>query len=177
MQQSPSADNPQPSALAWLAGLADGEGCFGLNVQKRRDRERLQVTPRFSLVNTSSRTIEYVDWILADFRIGHLVKKRKRHNPRHRQQWVVEVIGYKRMEKFLPLVLPFLVTKRYQAELMYAFVKYRLECWQQPNGGRSAGYDGMELEVHEVLKALNHSEGSETIDAATRLTRSLEWVR
>jgi hypothetical protein len=171
MQQSLSADNQQPSAveLAWLAGIIDGEGNLGLNVLFRKGRNRLQVAPRMTIVNTSEIMVRKIDDILNAMPVGHHIKNRPMHSKAHAQCYEIHINGYKRIASILPRVIPYLVAKKLNA------VNYRLANWKQANGGRGSGYDGVELEVHQALKALNHNhcEGSETMYAASRLIEKM----
>lgn len=175
MQQSSSADNPQPSIteLAWLAGFIDGEGSFGLNAQDRKDRQRLQVTPRLTIVNTSLKTIEYIHDLLQRLMIGHLVKSREPSGNR-KTRYTIEIIGYKRMQSFFQKIpSEFFITKKEQFQLMNVFVNYRLNQWKQPNGGRRAGYNGIELEVWQMLKDMHSDEGSTTVIVASQLIEKM----
>ncbi len=169
MQESPSADNQQPSfvELAWLAGFIDGEGHFGLNVQTRairpgKYRKYKQVAPRCTIVNTNRYTIERLHELLTRMDVGHQIMPNRPTKPSHHVKWAVNIIGYKRLAVFFPQVTRYLITKREQARLMAAFVLYRLRIGRGP-------YDGVELEVWECLKALNHDEGSTTRDRAHQL--------
>jgi hypothetical protein len=167
MQQSPSAGNPQPSEMIWLAGFVDGEGHFGLNIHVRSDRNYKQCTPRFVIANTSLRTIERIHDILSQHQVGHLVKEKKIVSPKHRPQKLIVVMGYRRVNRLLDVLKPeYLYTKRKQAELLKAFTDYRIQ-------QETRAMCGLENDVHNMLKQLNHDEGSETIMAASQLIEQI----
>ena len=167
MQQSYSAENPQPSpmVIGWIAGFIDGEGHLGLNIQQRKDRGRLQVAPRIVIVQSCKATTEYLNGVLKDLGVGsHIKAKKNYYSPTQRQQYSVNVIGYQRVGKFFDAVPSKLfITKRPQAILLEGFTRYRLSVYGYETGGKRTGYDGAELIVTDLMKKFNQREGSTTV--------------
>ena len=167
MQQSNSAENPQPSpmVIGWCVGFIDGEGSFGLNTQQRKDRDFLQAAPRMTIVQSCKATIEHLSDVLNNLGVGNNVSKKKNYyGPNARQQYAINIMGYKRVGNFFDAMPSKLfITKRPQAILLEGFVRYRLSVYQYAGGGKRAGYDGVELVIADLLKKLNQREGSTTV--------------
>jgi len=96
--------------LSYLAGIMDGEGTFYIGVNGNKFNSRMYV------VNTDERLIE---WLKNTF--GGLVYKRNSlKNPqwKTRYEWIIEK---SRIDPICKAVIPFLIIKRDQAELMINF--------------------------------------------------------
>ena len=96
--------------LAWAAGIVDGEGCILLYRAKTRTGDAWVL--RLTVINTSQPMLQRLQEI---FQLGS-VRQRRRTNPRHKVQWTWEIAARK-AEAALILLLPYLVTKRREAEL------------------------------------------------------------
>lgn len=167
MQQSNSAENPQPNPMiiGWIAGFIDGEGSFGVNIQQRKDRGFLQAAPRIIITQSCEATAVYISEQLAAMGAGNCIKKKKNYyGPSARQQYSINIIGYKRVGNFFNAVpSASFITKRPQAILLEGFVRYRLSIYQYEAGGKRTGYNGNEIIVADLLKKLNQREGSTTV--------------
>lgn len=165
--------NQQETALelAWLAGLWDGEGSFSfaLQRQKRNGRHRYLTIAASAYVGmTDKPTIERVAEILDVHQVGRHIRVRA-GGARRRPLHVLTITGLRRLDGFLPLVLPYLVTKKEQAELAMAFVRSRLDKGTSIHGRRS-GYDPYEIDLFLKCRAMNqkgfapnNARSSETI--------------
>lgn len=95
--------------LAWVAGFLDGEGCFTVGVS----RGRRKFDPKITLTQKDYRPVEkllsviggraYIDASRLDGRVFHV--------------WAMS--GATQLSEILPKIIPFLVLKREQAELLY----------------------------------------------------------
>ena len=106
---------PTPEQWAYAAGIMDGEGslCMGYESPVDRPSPRWHTEVRFS--NTSRALI---DWFVSLFG-GHVYDH---HRSGNRQQlWTWKISARADCRWFLTGILPFLVVKRRQAELLMEF--------------------------------------------------------
>ena len=107
-------------SLAWLAGFYDGEGCLFLG------RRRRVVDCKVILSNTDHPSIEKASEILKEHRVGHFIYQKKVKDGFRRPSYHLIVDGIKRVDRWLDVMQPYLVTKASQAEVIRRFVDYRL---------------------------------------------------
>jgi len=101
--------------LSYLAGLLDGEGC--LMIANTRGASRY--IPELNITMTHERTIRTVaDWLEVPVKLV----KRSNPKPHWKQQYALRMSG-KRVAALCKLLLPYLITKHGQAELVIAFAK------------------------------------------------------
>lgn len=103
--------------LVYLAGIIDGEGTIYIYI--RKNNGSIDYFPRFQVVNTNQKLM---DWIHQTFG-GHLYSKNR---SKHDKNWRNQFEWYttrKLMDQLLPLVLPYLIAKKPQAEIMIKFRK------------------------------------------------------
>src|SRR5438309_1823322 len=88
---------------AWLAGLWEGEGCFGLFSHSRN-----RIYPAATIVNSDFELIEQIHAALERNRIGHNIQTRRlsQKNPKHKDTKTIFVVGMKRVKTLLNLILP-----------------------------------------------------------------------
>lgn len=107
------------ATLAYLAGIIDGEGHIGINVNLKNPQRR--TSPRYQselvIVNSDKPLFE---WLAENF--GGAVGPRKKAEDHHKQTWRWKV-GDKQAATILEAVLPYLRIKRKQAELLIEFVR------------------------------------------------------
>ena len=152
-------DNQQ-ERLIWLAGLIDGEGYLGINKTRRDNRfSGYQMTPRLIIVNTNQDVLQVVTQTLDEYGLAYYVGWRKPGVYKARYwKWALEVSGVKRLSRFLPVVLPNLVCKKPQAELLLAYCQDRLSrTTERFNNKGLAKYSEQDLQVWEAIKALNQN--------------------
>jgi hypothetical protein len=100
---------------AWLGGFMDGEGSFYLVLQKRyANKSGFRMPTVVDVSNTDMRLINRVIEITEMGTIRKCTKEIENHKP----SWKVD---FKRHEviKLIPKLLPFLVSKKRQAEIIY----------------------------------------------------------
>ena len=102
--------------IAYLAGIIDGEG--SIYIQRRiTPKGHYSYFPRFQIVNTNQKLM---NWIHKKF--GGLIykKSRKKQNIKWKDQ--IEWFTTRGLlDTLLPLLLPFLIIKKEQAEIMIKF--------------------------------------------------------
>ena len=104
--------------LAYFAGILDGEGCFCLHSHTAKPSFRGHIYA--CAIHVGNTDIRLLQWI-AD-RFGGRVFAEQRQNAKWKDVWR----WYARtddMDVWLPAVLPYLIIKRDQAELLMAYRK------------------------------------------------------
>lgn len=111
--------------LAWLAGFIDGEGCFHFRrATGRRAGHFNYYYPAIRISNTHTETLAVVRGILDRNGLHHNVSWRHPKNG-YLSSWDIEARGAKRLELWLTTLIPFLRTKRAQAEDVLQFIRLR----------------------------------------------------
>jgi hypothetical protein len=101
--------------LSYFAGLMDGEGCFNINFNKKRNTYQARIT-------MSNTNYVLVQW--CQEHVGGKIYKRKKYSPHHKEKWEWMSWGDKdTLMKLLTDVLPFLVGKREQCKVLIRFQK------------------------------------------------------
>lgn len=116
-----------PIKLAYLAGIVDGEGCLCIYRVNPAKYNRYQNPCFRSVLNISNTRKELFDWIEEYFgNLNHSKKHRRsifKKNSTH-ERWIYEwVIQGHRLVDICTQLLPYLVLKKRQAELIIEFRK------------------------------------------------------
>jgi hypothetical protein len=121
----------------YLSGILDGEGCITVGAGKRETC--INYNPIVVVQNTSK---ELIEWLQKTF--GGQVYLSKKETKKTRAAWTWRITKKKRIELLLLAVLPYILVKREQANLLLAFV--RLE--------RTAP-TSQRVRIYEELRRLN----------------------
>lgn len=139
--------------LSWLGGIIDGEGCLTFNVRVKNGHE--QQTPLLSIDNQDPYILETAVEILKAEGIGPWVSRSSKTEKNHGMT-TLRISGLRRIHTALPIIVPYLVSKRREAELMYEFCVDRLS--RSPYVGSSMGVGtpptGLQRELMAQIKAL-----------------------
>lgn len=101
----------------YLAGLLDGEGNVGLSRSRSRNARTWKYSPCVGVTNTYVDVLSFCKRVTG---LGHLSpKKVEKLNWKVSYEWSIR--SYEQQD-FLTAVLPFLIIKRRQAELMLEFL-------------------------------------------------------
>lgn len=156
--------------LAWLTGAIEGEGSFGMylckghKVRTNHGRDEVQIRTVISIVNSDVRFIKKASEILFDFGVSFYFSLRRHTETRNMLSLVVE--GKQNCKKLINLILPYLYSKKDQAQLMLDLIEYRSSI----NIGKS--YDLLKdtrlFQGIENLKLLK----SNLVDPSTTLRRA-----
>jgi len=135
--------------LAWLAGFIDGEGCldFQKGYQKALKRDTYQ--PRVRINNTDIPTLNKVDDLLRRMMAGHYIYWRHPENKKWKSSWDVEIVGFKKVQRFLIQINPYLYTKKEKAEMLLDFTNSRLS---NEDGSGKAPYSEKEVKLLARLR-------------------------
>lgn len=128
--------------LAWLAAIVDGEGTICITESKK------SYTPVLRVSNQDPNIIYTMTDILKQLQVPYHVSEgtNKTSSP-----WLaVTIQGLKRLQRFLPLLIPYLTGKKEEAELTQQFIDSRLT-----KGKRSTHpYTEEEHELYRRVKLL-----------------------
>src|SRR3990167_5988789 len=131
--------------MGWLCGIIDGEGTIALRWSMTRGKRYL--VPFVQIANGSVPTLDKVVATLQAIGVGHHIQWKEPQAgglTKHRY-WVLITTGMKRTKRLLFAILPYLVTKRRQGELVLDFIRERES--KQP----TAPY-GEELKILQALR-------------------------
>lgn len=152
---------PSESELAYLAGLIDGEGC--LRVEKSGGKYRYTpMTPTVCVTNSNPTLIK---WVIEKFG-GHLYLKKSK------TCWDIYWLG-KRAVEVLEQVYPYLVGKKEQADLIFAYRKL------VGKAGKRLSKDNIDkrMAIQEAMRILKHGERQATKIEKGVMCRALDFSR
>jgi len=148
--------------VSWLAGIIDGEGHIVLFNNYAPTSHQYRISANIGITNSDLRILAKVTDIL--YRNGNKFYYRiKKAN--NRSKWCMTVIvgGYRNCQKLLELVIPYLVGKKDQAEVMLQFIRHRKSAYNKhcpklkANGQFAKGhwsYSAKDWEYYNKLRAL-----------------------
>lgn len=147
--------------LAWLAGIWDGEGSITIFRHKEKNGS-VKLKPCLVLTNTDINIINEAVKILDSYDIKFHVIDYTR--PKSKRIYQLTTSKLSNLEKFCETITPYLVGKKSQAELLYRYVKLRIDKIKIAGNNKHAiRYDEEELALQIKLQALNHrGESPET---------------
>lgn len=123
--------------LAWLAGIWDGEGSFSILYQEKRHGDAY--IARMTLTNTDVLMINEITKILDSFDIkGHLWLEAPRKK-QHKAAYHITINKLKNVKTCAELMLPYLINKKANAELIIRFINSRLEYKKKPIQDKETG--------------------------------------
>ncbi|MEK6883739.1 MAG: LAGLIDADG family homing endonuclease [Nanoarchaeota archaeon] len=100
---------------AYVAGLIDGEGTITVHHHGRKIGQKSQYLPFICIGNTNKQCLEFVQ----KYYYGHITTRKKRQDRKIAYDWNIE--GYKRTNRLLNDILPFLQIKKRQAQLLIEY--------------------------------------------------------
>lgn len=159
MEQSPLQGVNQQAIsereMGWLGGIIDGEGSIGAQRRFINSDKPKSLLMIMQLTNTSEVMIEKVVNLLDRMGIKHYINSSHLSyvNPNHKDVYHVRIHRVLDMEKFLRLIMPYLVVKRPQAALATRFVKSRLD--RRAIQGNPVPYSDDEIDMCRGIIELN----------------------
>lgn len=155
--------NPQATQLelAWLAGIVDGEGSFTMSYSKNKKA----FTPKIAIANTDEKIISKAVTILDTIECFMYVNNKTQGHLGKKPVWYIQIERFKNIRKFLEYMLPYLIGKKAQGELMLRFVNLRipkLSYSRNPRVDQYKGYTEEETKVALECRALNARGASTT---------------
>jgi len=137
-------DYSSTEALAWLAGIMDGEGCILFSQNAARGQRQLKV----QIKNTSIFMIDKISIIYAYMKFKfHYVTEDDGYN---KPAIKIVVGGLDDVETLLRAILPHLTTKFYEARTVLNYIEWRNTL---PKHGRSSDFRGQVKFMQDALGA------------------------
>jgi len=118
----------------YLAGLTDGEGSFTVSKFERADRDRRIRYEPYMQITSSNR--EVMDWLVENFGGSYRASGRPRAYLESEQRWIIRtkpcwswLLHAGALRGILPEILPYLIIKKKEAEVMLEALKGRDMIW------------------------------------------------
>jgi len=137
----------QQERLAFLGGLLEGEGTITIQRSNVRKNGKHNLLPVVQIANSNEILIEFVAELLSELSVGPYVYWRKRGE--YARSATVHVGGYRRCGSLLALVMPYLVSKKPQAQIVLAL------CQRRVNLARNTPYSADDLAAVDQIRGLN----------------------
>lgn len=155
--------------IAWLAGITDGEGT--LTICKIRTHFR----PIFQVVNTNRDMLLECQAILADITGRTCTIKSKSFSGTRLAHWKdsfqIQITKQSDVKAICQALIPYLITKKLQAELIVKFVEIRESTVRKPRigikGGQYRPHGKREEALYFACKQLNRDSSNETVSVET----------
>lgn len=118
--------------LAYIAGIIDGEGSIMIQRQASKSfmAQRAKTGcfhPHYSPgIRIGMLEREPLDLIVETTKIGFIYEEKPYHHKRPMFRWMIR--SKQDIEDFLPLIMPYLIVKKQQAELCLKFIKEWVSC-------------------------------------------------
>ena len=141
--------NPQ-----YVAGFVDGEGSIGLN-GITRDRNNRRYTRIQAYIQVSQRDIRPLEALKHDYGGNISIRKPTKQNKQTGLQYVWYIASHERIIRFLSDIVPFMIVKKAQAELLLKFCESRERLLGLKKSPKWARYSEYELELMKQIRALN----------------------
>jgi hypothetical protein len=141
----------QPHQVGYLAGFLDGEGGIQITKSTREGREyTIALHPTVYFTNTNRQSIETMQgWL----RTGSMIVAHQKKG--YRDTYVLHVTGMRNIKQLLLCLLPHLIIKRRQAEIMLEYCHSRMK--RKP--GENRHYSLAELGLYTSLIQVNRKGG------------------
>lgn len=147
--------------LSWLAGIVEGEGCFGLTSAGRYNFFQLTI----SITNTDMLLLEECKSILTLIGVKSRISGRNKLIPNRKFRYDLKIESMENMRNFIVKILPFMKSqKKMQAELMLSFLNRRIRLMEIHSGKshRRIKYDEIDMSYLKAMHQLKNSEPVET---------------
>lgn len=141
--------------LAWLAGIWDGEGSITIFSHIEKDGRR-KLCPTIGVANTDIKIIAEIIKILDKHNIRLHLQARRGYKKEHSDCYSLITRNMTKIKAFLELLLPYLISKKPQAEILLRFVNSRLGKIQK-NGKKPYHWEYTEEEqtMEQQMRILN----------------------
>ena len=135
----------------YIAGIVDGEGWIGLvNRTDRRNKDNINCQAYLMIGSTDKRLLDYLVKVTG---LGHISKKYYAKDNKYAQNrkpsWLLR-FSPNSMRDLLPLIIPYLIIKRRQAEIALEYLKMTKQ------GCHRSNEDRIKIsKLYNEIKALN----------------------
>ena len=142
--------------LSWLAGILDGEGTisFASKFSKSSRQKNYHFRPELKVDNTDQVMLDEIMSILDEVGAAYYVrdtgKSPSKRNPNWKKSTRIIIEGLKRLRSFLPIISPYLINKKPQADLLMEYIESRL------TGPHKGPVTEKEEDIILQVRKLNH---------------------
>ena len=153
------------TTLAWLAGIWDGEGTFGIYRYSRGKSGKNSYCGRLTLSNTSILMIDEIIRILESLEVKvDIWREEKQRKVNHKKAIHLTVNRIDSVKKVCELIIPYLIAKKDRAELLVKFINsrksYKRKVKRDPKTGYiigviEQGYSTEDIKMWDKMKRLN----------------------
>lgn len=135
--------------LAWLAGFLDGEGTIGLHRANNKNHAHPYLAPHLQAPNTDYRLIQRMKDIIEAV-IGKEISicVSNKGGDGWKRAWRVKVKAQRDLVNLIPLLMPYLVGKREQAQIVLDF------CLRRNQRINASWYEFKELDEAAYLQCM-----------------------
>lgn len=147
-----SISKPKEVDLAWAAGVLDGEGCIHFSVYRPPARPSAKYRLFIDIQMVHLPTLLKIEGMLGGS-VRPINRGAKKGNRRDIWRWS---IGNKAAERILPLLLPYLITKR--AEAVIALEFFALDLPKPSRRGRSQEHTSILEDLARQMKVAKRYE-------------------
>ena len=159
-------DNPQVTLteLAWLAGIWDGEGTFGINRLKRKNEKSYAYHGRLTLSNTSEEMICEIERIFGLLGVkAHFWREKTSRKPTHKKAVHITLNKQDHVRYVCEKIQPYIVAKKERVSILLEYVISRQQYKKiairgekgRILGVKTQGYSKKEISLYEQMKSLN----------------------
>lgn len=163
-------DNQQVD-IAWFAGLFDGEGCVSLGKISYGKRDGQYYHPQAILTNTNVNLMNAAANVLRKAGLPFYIRTYASGRKNTKPLVTIQIQGIFRCLRFYEWLLPYMVGKRQEAELMLEYLRSRLT---QP--GRKAPYTAREHEIFGLLATKKRDVHSRDLEPSGGFLGPLEDI-
>jgi len=116
---------PTEAQLGWLAGIVDGEGTVGIHRSNGKRYKHPYLRPALQIVNTDLKIMEMARSILTSItgNSHNLVVTNRKRPENNKIGYRIKIGTQHELLLVMPMLLPYLVGKAEQAELVIEFCK------------------------------------------------------
>lgn len=135
---------------AFVAGIIEGEGTFSLSksIEQKHGKHYTSFHPQIIIINGNLQLLEFCQDVVG----GTIYEKQepKGSYPFHGKVFDLRIFSQRKVADLIANLLPFLVTKKREAELLQEY------CLSRINAPIKQGYTQREKEIHRVLCGMHH---------------------
>jgi len=153
--------------IAWLAGIWDGEGTFGIYRYNQTSNGKRSYSGRLTLSNTSQAMIDEILRILSEFNIPvNIWKEKEGRKANHKLATHLTINKMEKVKFVCELISPYIKAKKERLDLLVRFITLRQQYKQivgrdektgKLTGTKKQGYSEEELSLFDRMKNLNQT--------------------
>lgn len=128
----------------YIAGFVDGEGTIGMSKYVAVNG-KIGLATHLTIANTNR---EVLEWLKSKTRLKREFRTYRSHKINRKSVHAININRMGDVLAFLTAILPYLIVKKKQAELMVEYCRGRLSSWPKPLTEK-------DLEFYSQIKALN----------------------